>query len=139
MSQYILKKDCEKNLEDMKNKLTKEYEKKIEIEKKRGLEEQKRYEEQIEIKNKKEIEKISNKYHCYIAGGVRTKEIALEYLNQNAKRVVISTSVINSNLIEEIPINRLIIALDIDNDYNLLLRGRIRKIRNDEKTTIRRN
>ena len=74
--------------------------------------------------NRELIKKISNKYHCYIAGGVRTKEIALEYLNQNAKRVVISTSVINSNLIEEIPINRLIIALDIDNDYNLLLRGR---------------
>ena len=28
MSQYILKKDCEKNLEDMKNKLTKEYQEK---------------------------------------------------------------------------------------------------------------
>ena len=58
MSDYILKKDCQKNMEDMKSKLEKEYIKKIEMEKKRGLEEQKKYEERIEIKNKKEIEKI---------------------------------------------------------------------------------
>ena len=58
MSDYILKKDCQKNMEDMKSKLEKEYAKKIEMEKKRGLEEQKKYEERIEIKNKKEIEKI---------------------------------------------------------------------------------
>ena len=58
MSDYILKKDCQKNMEDMKTKLAKEYEKKIEMEKKKGLEEQKRYEERIEIQNRKEIEKI---------------------------------------------------------------------------------
>ena len=58
MSDYILKKDCQKNMEDMKSKLEKEYIKKIEMEKKRGLEEKKKYEERIEIKNKKEIEKI---------------------------------------------------------------------------------
>ena len=55
MSDYILKKDCQKNMEDMKSKLEKEYIKKIEMEKKRGLEEQKKYEERIEIKNQKKI------------------------------------------------------------------------------------
>ena len=58
MSDYILKKDCQKNIENMKSRLEKEYEKKIAMEKKKGLEEQKRYEEKIEIKNRKEIEKI---------------------------------------------------------------------------------
>ena len=58
MNDYILKKDCQKNLENMKTKLEKEYQKKIEMEKKRGLEEQKRYEEKIVIQNRKEIEKI---------------------------------------------------------------------------------
>ena len=60
MSDYILKKDCQKNMEDMKTKLEKEYAKKIEMEKKRGLEEQKKYEEKIEIKNRKE--NMKNKY-----------------------------------------------------------------------------
>ena len=58
MSDYILKKDCQKNIENMKTKLEKEYEKKIAMEKKKGLEEQKRYEEKIEIQNRKEIERI---------------------------------------------------------------------------------
>ena len=42
MSDYILKKDCQKNIENMKSRLEKEYEKKIAMEKKKGLEEQKR-------------------------------------------------------------------------------------------------
>ena len=58
MSDYILKKDCQKNLEEMKSKLEKEYQKKIEYEKNRSLLEQKKYEEKIEMKNKKEIERI---------------------------------------------------------------------------------
>ena len=51
MSDYILKKDCQKNLEEMKSKLEKEYQKKIEIEKNKNLEEKRRYEEKIEIIN----------------------------------------------------------------------------------------
>ena len=58
MSDYILKKDCQKNLEEMKLKLEKEFQKKIEIERNKSLEEKRRYEERIEIINKKEIEKI---------------------------------------------------------------------------------
>ena len=71
MSDYILKKDCQKNLENMKSKLEKEYEKKIEMEKKRGLEEKKRYEEKIEINNRKEIEKIIEEQKKYYLKDVR--------------------------------------------------------------------
>ena len=58
MSDYILKKDCQKNLEEMKLKLEEEYQKKIEIEKNKSLEARRKYEEKLELKNKKEIEKI---------------------------------------------------------------------------------
>lgn len=70
------------------------------------------------------IKKIANQYACYVAGGIRNKDKANYFLSQNAKRVVIGTSVLNSTLIEELPPNRTIVALDIDDDYNLMLRGR---------------
>ena len=56
--EYILKKDCKKNLEEMKLKLEKEYNEKIEMEKKRGQEELRINQENIERKNKKEIERL---------------------------------------------------------------------------------
>ena len=56
--EYILKKDCKKNLEEMKLKLEKEYNEKIENEKKRGQEELRINQENIERKNKREIERL---------------------------------------------------------------------------------
>ena len=56
--EYILKKDCQKNLNEMKLKLEKEYEKRIEMEKKRGQEELRLNQENIEKKNRKEIERL---------------------------------------------------------------------------------
>ena len=56
--EYILKKDCQKNLNAMKLKLEQEYEKRIEMEKKRGEEELRRNQENIEKRNKIEIEKL---------------------------------------------------------------------------------
>ena len=56
--EYILKKDCQKNLNEMKLKLEKEYEQKIEMEKRRGKEELRINQENMEKKNKKEIERI---------------------------------------------------------------------------------
>ena len=85
MSDYILKKDCQKNMEDMKTKLTKEYEKKIEMEKKRGLEEQRKYEEKIEIKNRKEIEKIIEQQKRKEIE--RQREIEKEKENQKKKEL----------------------------------------------------
>ena len=57
-SEYILKKDCQENLNRMKLKLEQEYEKKIEMERKRGEEELRRNQENWEKKNKKEIERL---------------------------------------------------------------------------------
>ena len=85
MSDYILKKDCQKNMEDMKTKLEKEYAKKIEMEKKRGLEEQKKYEEKIEIKNRKEIERIIEEQKRKEIE--RKREIEKEKENQKRKEL----------------------------------------------------
>ena len=85
MNDYILKKDCQKNLENMKSKLEKEYEKRIEMEKKRGLEEKKRYEEKIEINNRKEIEKIIEEQKRKEIE--RKREIEREKENQKRKEI----------------------------------------------------
>ena len=85
MSDYILKKDCQKNLEEMKSKLEKEYQRKIEIEKNKNLEEKRRYEEKIEIINKREIEKI--KEHQKRIEIERKKELDKEKENQKKKEI----------------------------------------------------
>ena len=85
MNDYILKKDCQKNLENMKSKLEKEYEKRIEMEKKRGLEEKKKYEEKIEINNRKEIEKIIEEQKRKEIE--RKREIEREKENQKRKEI----------------------------------------------------
>jgi phosphoribosyl-AMP cyclohydrolase / phosphoribosyl-ATP pyrophosphohydrolase len=74
--------------------------------------------------NSEIIKKILSKYPCYVAGGIRNFDIASEFLNNNAKRVVISTAA-SVDFLKQIPNNRLILALDIDQDYNLYKRGRL--------------
>ena len=61
----------------MKSKLEKEYQKKIEYEKNRSIQEQKRYEQIIEIKNKKEIERIIQEQ--------KKKEIEIKKLYEREK------------------------------------------------------
>ena len=56
--EYILKKDCQKNLNEVKMKLIEEYEKRIEMEKKRGQEQLRMNQENIEKRNKKEIDRL---------------------------------------------------------------------------------
>ena len=56
--EYILKKDCQKNLNEVKKKLIEEYEKRIEMEKKRGEEQLRMNQENIEKRNKKEIDRL---------------------------------------------------------------------------------
>jgi hypothetical protein len=69
----------------MKSKLEKEYQKKIEIEKNKNLEEKRRYEEKIEIINKREIEKI--KEHQKRIEIERKKELDKEKENQKKKEI----------------------------------------------------
>lgn len=73
--------------------------------------------------NSEIIKKICQKYPCYVAGGIRNYEIANEFLNNNAKRVVIGTKA-DVELLSKLPKNRLILALDIDEEFKLFKRGR---------------
>lgn len=76
--------------------------------------------------NKEIIKKIVKNIPCYVGGGIRTFEEANEFLNSSARRVIISTA-ISKELIEKIPKERLIIAFDIDQDFNVLMKGRTSK------------
>ena len=53
-----VKKDCQKRLNELKMKMEEEFEKRLEMEKKKDLEEQRKNQEKIELKNKKEIERL---------------------------------------------------------------------------------
>jgi len=75
--------------------------------------------------NRELIKKITEKHHCYVGGGIRTKDDAIELLNSSARRVIISTQ---SDLLKEIPKNRLILAIDIDENFQVLTHGRTRKL-----------
>ena len=74
--EYILKKDCQKNLNEMKLKLEKEYEKRIEMEKKRGQDELRKNQESLEKKNKIEIEKLIEQHR--LKDNERIREIERE-------------------------------------------------------------
>jgi len=62
--------------------------------------------------NKKIIKKLCSKLNCNVGGGIRTKEIALEYLRAGAKNIIIGTNA-KVDLLKELPSHRVIIALDL--------------------------
>ena len=77
------------------------------------------------VKNNRELIKhIVKKYPCYVGGGIRTLEIASEYLNSSARRVVISS---NPDLLLKLPKDRVILAVDLDKDNSILINGRTKK------------
>jgi ATP phosphoribosyltransferase len=69
------------------------------------------------------IKKIVQKYPCYVGGGIRTFEDAVEFLNSSAKRIIIATN-LTKEFVRSIPKERLIIAFDIDQNYHVLIKGR---------------
>ena len=72
--------------------------------------------------NKEIIKTITALYPCYVGGGIRTYEDALEMINSGARRVIISTAA--DELINKIPKDRLILAIDIDENMNVMTHGR---------------
>jgi len=73
--------------------------------------------------NKELLMKIVKKYPCYVGGGIRTKQDAIDFLNQSARRVIISTA-LSHDLLSVIPKERLIVAFDIDENYKVFKQGR---------------
>jgi len=62
--------------------------------------------------NRNLIKKICKDLRCNVGGGIRTKEIAYEYLRAGAKNIIIGTNA-RIDFLKELPINRTIVALDI--------------------------
>jgi len=76
--------------------------------------------------NKELIKKIVQQYPCYVGGGIRTYQDAIDFLNSSARRVIISTAI--DTLITQIPKERLIVAFDVDKDNNVFSKGRTDKM-----------
>lgn len=71
--------------------------------------------------NREIIKQIVKKYPCYVGGGIRTLQDAQEMLNSSARRVIIGS---NPELLKELPMDRTILAIDLDDQDNILTHGR---------------
>lgn len=67
------------------------------------------------------IKELLVKYTCYVAGGIRTRERAIEYLNSSARRIYIGSA---TELIADLPKKRVVLAVDIDQHGNVLQKFR---------------
>lgn len=80
--------------------------------------------------NRKVIREICARYPCYVGGGIRTYNDAVDILNASARRVIVSTAA-SKELFQKIGKERLILALDIDADYHVFSKGRTEMMRQD--------
>ncbi|MCE5255291.1 MAG: phosphoribosyl-ATP diphosphatase [Spirochaetaceae bacterium] len=65
--------------------------------------------------NKEIILRLLARYACRVGGGIRSKELALEYLNAGARSVVIGTKA-TPDFLSSLPAGRVIAALDVERD-----------------------
>ena len=65
--------------------------------------------------NKDIILSLISKYSCRVGGGIRTRELAAEYLDRGATSVMIGTKA-NPEFLSDLPRERLIAALDTDRE-----------------------
>lgn len=72
--------------------------------------------------NKQIIKDLARKYHIYNGGGIRTYDDAVEMLNAGCKRVILGTAA--DTLQHQIASNRIIIALDINDEGYIMTHGR---------------
>lgn len=64
--------------------------------------------------NKELIKKICKKLNCNVGGGVRSTELAKEYIEAGANSVIVGTKA-NKEFLNELPKDKVIVALDIKN------------------------
>lgn len=64
--------------------------------------------------NKKLIKDICKKIKCNVGGGIRSIELAKEYIDAGANSVIIGTRA-NKDFLEELPRERIVVALDTKN------------------------
>lgn len=75
--------------------------------------------------NKGIILRLLAKYPCRIGGGIRSRELAFEYLDAGARHVMIGTKA-NPDFLAALPANRVIAALDMSWD-TIMVEGWTRK------------
>ncbi|CAH6420029.1 Phosphoribosyl-ATP pyrophosphohydrolase [uncultured virus] len=73
--------------------------------------------------NRQIIKEIATKYYTHCGGGLRALEDVQDVLSASARRVVISTNV-TSEFLKQIPKDRLIVELSIDENSQILTHGR---------------
>lgn len=64
--------------------------------------------------NKELIKKICKELNCNVGGGVRSTELAKEYIEAGANSVIVGTKA-NKEFLNELPKDKVIVALDIKN------------------------
>jgi len=62
--------------------------------------------------NKELIKKLCREFRCNVGGGIRSTEIAREYLRNGARHVIIGTRA-DRDFLKQLPSHRVIVALDI--------------------------
>lgn len=65
--------------------------------------------------NKELIKTIVKKFQCRVGGGIRNKDIATEWLDSGAEKIIIGTAA-EPQLLSELPKERVIVALDSFNN-----------------------
>lgn len=67
--------------------------------------------------NEKLVKELCHKLTCNIGGGIRSIQIAKEYIDSGAKHVIIGTRA-EKEFLQQLPKNKMIVALDTKNRKN---------------------
>ncbi len=73
--------------------------------------------------NRDIIKKLATKYYIHSGGGLRTIEDVQDVLKASARRIVVSSNT-DTNFIQQIPKERLIVELSLNEDNYILINGR---------------
>jgi phosphoribosylformimino-5-aminoimidazole carboxamide ribonucleotide (ProFAR) isomerase/phosphoribosyl-ATP pyrophosphohydrolase/broad-specificity NMP kinase len=75
------------------------------------------------LNNREIIKKLAHEYYIHTGGGIRDINTVQELLKSSVRRIVISSNT-SSEFIKQIPKDRLIIELSVDQKNNILIKGR---------------
>ncbi|QKF93872.1 phosphoribosyl-ATP pyrophosphatase [Fadolivirus algeromassiliense] len=72
--------------------------------------------------NRKIVKELAQKYYVHSGGGLRTIEDVQDVLKSSARRIVLSSA--NDDLIKQVPKDRLIVELSVNENNEVLIHGR---------------
>lgn len=74
-------------------------------------------------KNREIIKQLATQFYIHSGGGLRTIEDVQDVLESSARRIVVSSNT-DDEFIKQIPKDRLIVELSVDEEDNVLIKGR---------------